>query len=66
MEEGGSLWKEMECRDILLSFEEDGRRGDRGKETRVPGIGSCDEDTSIFPAQEEHRGELNLLSPTIG
>ena len=52
MEEGGAVWKEMEGRDILLRFKEDGRGSDHGKEADVPDTGSCDEDICIFPAKE--------------
>ena len=51
--------QEVEGRDVLLGVEEDCRRGDHGKEADVPDTGSGDEDTRIFPAQEEHCGELN-------
>ncbi len=65
MEEGAALFKKMEGRDILLRFEEGGGRGDHGKEDDVPDTGSGDEDSCIFPAEEEHCGELNGRSPTI-
>ena len=57
--------KRWEGGDILFCAEKNSRRGDHGEQACLSDTGGNHEDICIFPAQEEHCGELIWLSPLI-